>query len=189
MGVAGDAGGLCDWVAGRDRQLRWLGTGWAVAVVVTGLLALVVDAMLYLPAVPAVAGAVWFAAAWGSSHAWRARSRLAGHPVLRAEAPWSLASRRPMPVGWYEAPIAGGVHRVTDGWVWRPSRLVAADLPVLRWRADDVAASTLVPLWGPGLPPRAQLRLHLRGGATVELIVYDPDRLLVFTTEAAVQPA
>jgi hypothetical protein len=178
MKATDDVGVLCAWVAARQQQLRYVVTGWWVLAVAAGLLALVSDRMLFLPLVPLSAAAMWMGGAWTTDHWWRVRSRLRGHPVVRAEAPWSLAARRPMPLGWREAPVAGAVHRTPKGWFWRPSTLVAADLPVLGWPAEEVAACTLTPIWSPGLPARAQLRLYLRGGGTVELIVHDPWQLI-----------
>jgi hypothetical protein len=177
MKASDDVGALCAWVAARQRQLRFVVYGWCVVTVTVGLLALMSDRVLFLPLAPLSAAGIWMAAAWGGDHVWRVRSRVHGYPVVRAEAPWSLAAHRPMPYGWNEAPVSGTVHRTSKGWVWKPSSLVAADLPVLGWAAEDVAATTLTPLWSPGLPPRAQLRLYLRGGTTVELIVHDPWRL------------
>lgn len=177
MKAPDDVGVVCAWVAAKEQQMRYAVTGWWVVTIGAGLLALLSDRLLFVPLIPLLSAAAWAAAAWSADRCWRVRSRVHGYPVVRAEAPWSLAAHRPMPLGWREAPVAGAVHHTPKGWVWRPSSLVAADLPVLGWAAEDVAASTLTPMWSPGLPPRAQLRLYLRGGTTVEFIVHDPVRI------------
>lgn len=169
---------LAGWVARRERQHRGLMAAWAVLSGVCGLLSLLTEQALYAPAVPLLSALAWLVGSWGSDRWWAMRTRWAGHPVVRADAAWTVASDRPLPLGWPESPVNGTLHRMDPGWLWRPSRLVAADLPVRFWAADDVAAVTVTPLWNPLLPPLAQVRLYLRGGGSVELIVHRPERIV-----------
>jgi hypothetical protein len=150
----------------------------AAVAVTSGLLVLVSDRYVLAPVLPLLAALGCWVCAWGSEAWYSVRSGVAHHPVVRAELPWSVAVGKSLPAGWYEAPVLGSLHRTAHGWVWRPSPLIAAELPVLAWREEEVVASTLTPLWGPGLPERAQLRLYLRGHGTVEFVVWHPERLL-----------
>jgi hypothetical protein len=169
---------LADWIAARERHRRIAVDVWLSALAVAGLLVLMSDRFLAVPALPAVGAAVWLLWAWSGDVLYCVRSGVASHPVVRAELPWSVASGHTLPLGWYEAPVRGAVHRTPRGWVWRPSPLIAAELPVLGWSDDEVTLQTISRMWGPFQPPTAQLRLYLRGGGTVEFVVWHPDRLL-----------
>lgn len=168
---------LADWIAARERHRRLAADAWLSAVVATGLLALLSERYLAAPVVPVAGAGAWLAWAWASDVLSSMRCGTAGHPVVRAELPWSVASAHPLPPGWYEAPVRGSVHRMPHGWVWRPSPLIAAELPALTWSADDVVLQTISRMWGPLQPPTAQLRLYLHDGGTVEFVVWHPDRL------------
>ena len=172
---------LADWIAARERHRRIAADIWLSALVVASLLVLMGDRFLAAPVLPAAGAAGWLVWAWTGDVLYCLRSGAASHPVVRAEIPWSVAADHPLPVGWYEAPVRGAVHRTSLGWVWRPSPLIAAELPVLEWSDDDVALQTISRMWGPLQPPTAQLRLYLRDGGTVEFVVWHPDRLLPAT--------
>jgi hypothetical protein len=172
---------LADWIAARERRRRLAADVWLSALVISGLLVLLGDRFLIAPALPAVGAIVWLTWTWSGDLLYSVRSGVSGHPVVRAELPWSVAATHPLPVGWYEVPVRGAVHRMPCGWGWRPSPLVAAELPVLGWSDHDVVLQTISRMWGPLHPPTAQLRLYLRGGATVEFVVWHPDRLLPVT--------
>jgi hypothetical protein len=169
---------LADWISRRERFRRRACVAGGVGLTLSGVLVLLGDEYLVAPAIPLVVAMVWWVGVWLGDAWYSVRASLTGHPVVRAELAWAVAADRLTPLGWYEAPVSGALHRTPQGWVWRPSSLVAADLPVLGWREEDVAVSTITPLWGPALPPSAQLRLYVRGSGTVEFIVWHPDRLI-----------
>jgi hypothetical protein len=169
---------LVDWIARRERQHRLTGSVWALVGASGCLLALLSDRFLVFPTLSLAGAAVWLVALWSVDRWCQLRCNWTGHPVVRAEAAWSQASRRGLPAGWYEAPVRGVLHRTPARWVWEPSALVAADLPTMTWADSDVAVATITPLWGPLMPASAQLRLYLRGGGTAEFVVWQPERLM-----------
>jgi hypothetical protein len=166
------------WNAGRKRQRRRAGLTCLVAVVVGGLLVLMSDRFLIAPLLPILTASLWLVATWTCDAVFRVRSALVRYPVARAELSWAVASNHELPPNWSEAPVRGTIHRTPRGWVWRASPLIAAELPVLRWSDTEVAVRTMTPVWGPLQPPIAQLRLYLRGGDTVEFVVWHADDLL-----------
>lgn len=169
---------LADWIAARERHRRLAAAIWLSTVGAAGLLVLLSDRFLTAPLLPTLGALAWLGWAWSGDVVYLLRSGATGHPVVRAELPWSVATARSLPLGWYEAPVRGTIHRTSRGWVWRPSALVAVEMPVLGWPDDEIALRTISRMWGPFQPPTAQLRLYLRGGETVEFVVWHPDRLL-----------
>jgi hypothetical protein len=169
--------GLAGWVARAARRRRWTAQLWVVVAAGSAVLALLDDDLLFLPLLPVFAAAVWLVASRLADRWWRFCSNHTGYPVVSADAPWTLSTGRRLPPGWPERGVPGALHRTPSGWVWRPSRLFAAELPDLRWPGPDVAVVTAVPIDSPLPPALAQLRFHLRGGGTVELLVRQPARL------------
>jgi hypothetical protein len=169
---------LAGWVARQERQYRALVVVWGVTAAGSGLLSLMNDDAVFVPVFPLTIAVVWLAVVWGSERYWTVRGRVVGHPLVRADVPWEVATDRPLPLGWTEAPVNGTLHRTSSGWLWCPSRLVGTDLPARFWADEDVAAVTVTPLWSPVLPTAAQVRLYLRGGGSVEILVRGPWRAL-----------
>ena len=168
--------GLTAWIEQRGRARR---RGLALVLAATGLaavLALLDDAWLFAPLVPA--GAVLWPVGERALDRWYAAgSRRAGHPVVRADVAWTRAARRALPPRWADRGVPGTLHRTEEGWTWRPSVLLTQQFAPLRWASSQVVVATLVPVREPGGGPRAQLRLFLREGGTVELLVRQPARL------------
>ncbi|HEY6793998.1 MAG TPA: hypothetical protein VI248_04870 [Kineosporiaceae bacterium] len=169
---------LAPWIARRHRGYRLLAGGWLAAAALSGLLVLVRDELVLLPLAPIGCGAAWAAWHWISDRWWAARCHRAGHPVVRADLCWTVAAGRRLPPGWLDAPLPGELHRTPEAWTWRPSHWVTFKVPSRSWPADDVAAVTITPVGDAVAGGRAQLRLYLHGGATADLLVRSPARLL-----------
>jgi hypothetical protein len=165
------------WIDDRVRLRRAASWTWLAATVVGGLMALLSDSLLVAPLLPSLAAGLWLAGQWGVARWWQVCSRCAGHPIVWANVPWTLVMPRPVPDGRQDKGVPGTLHRTADAWVWRPSVLFAENLPPRRWPHQDVAVSTVTALRGVLSPPSALLRLHLRGGGTVDLLVLNPSGL------------
>lgn len=169
--------GLNEWIQRRARTHRTAAWTWVVATSICGALALVRDDCLFLPLVPLLGAASWLIGVWAADQWWRARSARAGHPIVWADAPWTVAARRPLPPGWQGKEMPGTLHRCPDAWLWRPSALFAPKVCDLRWAVEDVVVVTATPIRSMLPPPKAQLRLYLRSSGSVDLLVRQPSRL------------
>jgi hypothetical protein len=165
------------WIDDRIRLRRNAVRTWLAATTAGGLMALLSDNFLFAPLLPSLAAGLWLAGQWGVARWWQACSRHAGHPIVWADAPWTLVMGRPVPDGWRDKGVPGTLHRTADAWLWKPSALFAENLPPRRWLHQDVAVSTVTPLWSVLSPHNAQLRLYLRSGGTVDLLVLNPSSL------------
>jgi hypothetical protein len=181
-GIDDGVDGLSRWVHRRERRNHVLVTVWCAVISATGVLVLLSDGAVYAPVLPLLAGLGWIVWTLAVTRVWRVRSARAAHPVVRAQMVWTAASGRALPPGWQEPTVTGDLHRTADGWRWRPSWWAPSALPSRRWADADVRAATLTPVWACPPASQAQLRLYLRDGRTVEILVSDVERFTMVPT-------
>jgi hypothetical protein len=169
--------GLSDWIRRRERIRRAVASLYLVAASACGTLALLGDEWVFLPLLPLAGAVVWLFGVWAADRWWQASGARADEAVVWADVAWVLAARRPLPQGWPEKGMPGTLHRSADAWLWRPSTLFAPQVEDLRWPLEDIAIVTTTPLPSLLPPPRAQLRLYLRIGGSVDLLVRHSSRL------------
>jgi hypothetical protein len=168
---------LPEWAARREAGHLLLVEAWfavATACLVAGLVS---ARFLLAPVLLAVVTAGTTLTGVVRDRWWRARRRLAGHPMARAAAPRTLARARPQPQGWPETVVMGALHVTGHGWRWVPSVFCTDDVSARAWRHEEVTGLRFEPSWGPGLPRSGYVRLTLAGGGVVDLLVWDPEVL------------
>ncbi|MFI7586799.1 hypothetical protein ACIB24_06965 [Spongisporangium articulatum] len=177
---------LSTWVTRREQRRRARLRALTASVALSGLGALCVDALLYLPLLVVVPVGFYLTAEWCWWRTWADRCDRRGNPRIRAALPRAVVERptRPRLVPGQRLPdsdvlVPGFLTVAGDEWRWHANRLVNPGIGSVSWRSGDVLTPTVTRSWGPGLPPAGYLTFVSPGGSPVTAVVAEPDRTQV----------